>query len=394
MSEYAKLEEAIQDAIEWYQKLPEDERPTIKGLAVKHNVPYRRLLARMNGSPSKSSRTATNRALGPAEEHALCLYVIRMEKLFMPVTREQIQTTAQQMLNRAAAANDEVAHQLGEHWVKRLLDRRTDLFVRKSQNLAFERKNSHDELSIRGWFSALRELKEKYGIVESDMHNMDETGFQIGMSGSRWIVTREPKRRVYIPASEDRTLVTVIETISADGTVIPPMLILPGKQILRGWIAESLEDETLFTTSESGFSNDELGLAYIKHFDRQTKKQTKGEWRLLLLDGHGSHRTQEVISYAESQKILMFSFPPHATHFMQPLDVVCFQPLKHYHRKAVVDATQTGCGNFGKIDFLNALHGIRSKAFKSTTIRSAFRKTGLVPFNPEVLLPIDIPFAY
>lgn len=157
------------------------------------------------------------------------------------------------------------------------------------------------------------------------------------------------------------------------------MLIMPGKQILRGWIAESLEDETLLTTSESGFSNDELGLAYIKHFDRQTKEQTKGEWRLLLLDEHGSHRTQEVINYAESQKIILFSFPPHATHFMQPLDVVCFQPLKHYHRQAVVDATQTGCSNFGKAEFLDSLHEIRHRAFKKTTIQSAFRQTELVP---------------
>lgn len=106
-----------------------------------------------------------------------------------------------------------------------------------------------------------------------------------------------------------------METIWTDGAVIPPMLILTGKQILQGWIAESLANKVFFATSESGFPNHELGLAYIKHFDKQTEKQTQGEWRLLLLDGHGAHHNQEIIVFANSKKIAMVSSSPHATHF-------------------------------------------------------------------------------
>ncbi len=31
----------------------------------------------------------------------------------------------------------------------------------------------------------------------------------------------------------------------------------------------------------------------------------------------------------------MLQHPPHATHLMQPLDVVVFEPHKHYHSEAV-----------------------------------------------------------
>lgn len=382
-SEYRTIEAEIVVAVEWYWDQPEDDRPNIKALSEHFKVPYRRLLNRINGSPSKSSRAAAGRALGDAEELALRMYIIRMDELCMPVTREQILSTAQSILRTTRESHVNI-HVLGEHWVPRFLARQPDLHIRKTQTLAFDRKNAHCEHNITIWFSKLEDVKKKYGIADEDFYNMDETGFQVGMDGSRWIVTREPTRKVYVATSNDRTLVSSIETICANGDILPPMLILPGKQIMRGWIADSLEDETLLATSESGFSNDQLGLAYIKHFVRQTRASRTGKWILLMIDNHGSHCTREVLSYAEANNVILFSFPPHATHFMQPLDVVCFQPLKHYHRQAVAAATRTGCDHFGKADFLHALHDIRKQAFKSKTIKSAFRKTGLVPFNPQV----------
>lgn len=78
--------------------------------------------------------------------------------------------------------------------------------------------------------------------------------------------------------------------------------------------------------------------------------------------------------------------PAHTSHFLQPLDVVVFQPLKHFHAKAVDDATRRGCSSFDKVEFLHAIDGIRKNTFKRNTILSAFRLTGLVPFNPSIVL--------
>jgi hypothetical protein len=78
--------------------------------------------------------------------------------------------------------------------------------------------------------------------------------------------------------------------------------------------------------------------------------------------------------------------PPHSTHLLQPLDVVVFQPLKHYHTEAVEGATRTGCSDFNKLEFLSAIASIRRQAFKRTTILSSFRRTGLIPYNPEIVL--------
>jgi hypothetical protein len=42
--------------------------------------------------------------------------------------------------------------------------------------------------------------------------------------------------------------------------------------------------------------------------------------------------------------------------------------------------------DFKKVEFLHALPNIRDKAFTESTIKSAFRKSGLVPYNPNVVL--------
>ena len=77
--------------------------------------------------------------------------------------------------------------------------------------------------------------------------------------------------------------------------------------------------------------------------------------------------------------------PPHSTHFLQPLDVVIFQQWKHWHSEAVDHATRHGIGEFSKLNFLGSVEEIRQQTLKPSTIRSAFKQCGYVPFNPQVV---------
>ena len=49
-------------------------------------------------------------------------------------------------------------------------------------------------------------------------------------------------------------------------------------------------------------------------------------------------------------------------------------------------ATRTGCTDFNKIEFLDAIASIRAHTFKPSTIISSWRKSGLIPFYPEIAL--------
>lgn len=63
-----------------------------------------------------------------------------------------------------------------------------------------------------------------------------------------------------------------------------------------------------------------------------------------------------------------------------------FQPYKHYHAKAVEAATGMGCGEFDKAEFLDQIDSIRQSTFKSSTIHSTFHATGLILFNPSMVI--------
>ena len=164
------------------------------------------------------------------------------------------------------------------------------------------------------------------------------------------------------------------------------MIIVPGAIHQERWFTTTdIDDDTLLAVSDTGYSNDMLSLEWLKHFERFSAQRQHSLYRLLLLDGYGSHCTKEFLGFCDNHGIIPFCVPPHTTHILQPLDVV-FQPYKHFHAEEIDAATRTGCSDFNKLELLAALTSIREQTFKKTTVLSAFRQTVLIPFNPEIVL--------
>ena len=73
----------------------------------------------------------------------------------------------------------------------------------------------------------------------------------------------------------------------------------------------------------------EIALEWMKNdFDPVTKEKAAGRTRVLLMDGHGSHYTLKLLEYAQANNIVILGYPPHCTHVLQGLDVVCFAKMK------------------------------------------------------------------
>jgi hypothetical protein len=61
-----------------------------------------------------------------------------------------------------------------------------------------------------------------------------------------------------------------------------------------------------FTSSPSGWTSDELGYAWLTTlFDPETKEKARRRWRLLILDGHGSHVSMAFTIFYNANKILL-----------------------------------------------------------------------------------------
>src|SRR3954447_26177835 len=88
--------------------------------------------------------------------------------------------------------------------------------------------------------------------------------------------------------------------------------------------------------SPNGWTDGELGLQWIiKDFDAQTREKAKGRTRVLLMDGHSSHYTFELLQFARANNITILGYPPHCTHALQGLDIVCFARMKDEFRHEI-----------------------------------------------------------
>jgi hypothetical protein len=78
--------------------------------------------------------------------------------------------------------------------------------------------------------------------------------------------------------------------------------------------------------------------------------------------------------------------PPHSSHILQPLDVVCFSPLKRKYSQRVRDLARRRVFHINKEGFLPAFKDAFFDVFTEENCRKAFEAAGLVPINAQVVL--------
>ena len=222
--------------------------------------------------------------------------------------------------------------------------------------------------------------------MDEDIYNFDETGCQIGITAGGIVIVSTNIERVYVNDPDNKELITVVECISAGGYHVLAMVIFKGTYHLRKYFENDMDDDILFARSDTGFTNDKLTLVWLKHFNKFTKNQTKGRYRILIFDGYGSHVTQDFIHYCWENYIRPFQLPAHTTHLTQPLDVGAFQSYKHNFKQCIWREVFYSATTISKTDFFSFFQTFSNKTFTAKLCKSAFKKTGLIPYNPAIVL--------
>ena len=332
------------------------------------------------------SRGGHNKLLTSGQESALCEWLERIIQLGFPPRLDLIRSRANLLLVDPSQSSSPT---VGTNWPFNFLKRHKDFRLRNSIQFDAARAACTTRKKIEGWYRRFKNIQEEYGVVDNDIYNVNETGFLSGSSQRCQVVTLATQptksRRVVQPGQQ--VWITSIECINASGNFLPPLLILPGQLHQTVWYRTNMPLDWHVGVSATGWTNNNLALEWVrKVFEPYSQLQRVGEYRMLVIDGHGSHITTEFILFCWDHKILPVCLSPHTSHILQPLDVSCFGPLKHYHSQAVMDSAQTGTINYDKVEFLENFPAIRRRAFNSNNILSAFRSTGLVPFNPDIVL--------
>ncbi|KAK8093426.1 transposase [Apiospora hydei] len=113
---------------------------------------------------------------------------------------------------------------------------------------------------------------------------MDEAGVLEGIESNGLVFESAENRSIRKKQPGLKAWTSFIECVFAQGHALPPLVIFKGK---TGW---------QFTVTENGWITDETAVEWLeKLFIPNTAPEDPSEYRLLVIDGHGSYKTTDFI---------------------------------------------------------------------------------------------------
>jgi hypothetical protein len=360
---------------------------SIRAAAKIYNVPATTIRHRRAGKPARRDTTPNSRRLDDSEEKAIVEYIIELCERAFPPRLRGVEDMANQLLRERDAPP------VGKLWAYNFIKRQPRLRTRFARRYDYQRAKCEDPKVIAEWFALVRNTKAKYGIVDDDIYNFDETGFMMGIIFAGMVVTTsDGLSKAKLAQPGNREWATVIQGVNALGWAIPPFIILAAQYHLANWYTEcNLPADWRIATTDNGWTTNAVGLDWIKHFDFHTAPRTKGRYRLLILDGHESHHSTEFERYCQQNNIITLCMPPHSSHLLQPLDVGCFGPLKQAYGRQIEHLMRMHITHISKLEFLCAFRETFFASMTEKNIRGGFAGADLMPYDPErVLSKLDV----
>ncbi len=143
---------------------------------------------------------------------------------------------------------------------------------------------------------------------------------------------------------------TAIECVSLNGFVLPSFLVVQGKYHLASWYTDGgLPGSWVIRTSTNGWTDNETGLEWIKHFHQYTDNRKKGIWRMVILDSHKSHVSDVFEQYCQEHCIITLCLFTYSSYLTQPLDVGCYHVLKRIYNYEIAVFVKTSIIHITKL---------------------------------------------
>ena len=151
-------------------------------------------------------------------------------------------------------------------------------------------------------------------VLLENVYNIDEIGVMLSKLGSVKVLVGKDDRCDYRDAGMKRTMVTAVESVSADGRALLPLIIWPASTHRSNWTTYPTPGWH-YGFSESGYNDSKISLEWLmRAFDPQTRDLADGKPRVLICDGFGTHETLEILEFCLSNNIMLCRLPSHTSH--------------------------------------------------------------------------------
>ena len=107
--------------------------------------------------------------------------------------------------------------------------------------------------------------------------------------------------------------------------------------------------------------------------------------QVLIVDGHDSHNSVELLSVAIDNNIEIVEMPAHCSHWLQPLDHTVFGPMKTCYNTCCSDLMNIYSVTINKSNFCGLFKKAWDQALTAANIISGFEACGIFPYNPSAI---------
>ena len=156
---------------------------SINRAAIIYNVPQRTLSDRRAGKRSRRDCEPNSKRLNKLEEEAIIRRILEESARGFAPTKAEVRAMANKLLEERGS------NPIGKNWVDNFVKRTAELRTRWSRPYDHQRAACEDPVAIQRWFDLVQAMKQKWGIVDDDIYNFDETGFIIGKISLQLVVT-------------------------------------------------------------------------------------------------------------------------------------------------------------------------------------------------------------
>jgi hypothetical protein len=356
-------------------------------------LPRNTITRRVNGGLTRSQARQKQQILSSAQENVLLKWIKELTISGYSPGHRLLKEIAEELRQKRTYDLDDVSpsslepipnYQLGQNWVPRFIQRHPHLRVVIGRRIESVRMDRATKEVLGEWFDAYKKLVLEEKIAQENTYNMDESGFSIGTMESTRIIIDSTLRTKHQAHPGRQEWISMVECICGDGTILPPLGIFKGKNVLQNWIPDQVRNSWFFSANKKGWTSNLHGLEWLKRvFEPLTRTKANGQYRLLVCDGHDSHISGSFIAHCLQNRILLMILPPHTSHLLQPLDVAIFGPLKKRLTAALSHLNQAQLVRIQKVEWMDAYIQARLDVCNYQNIISAWRGAGLFPFNPQ-----------
>ncbi|SRR6266566_1801071 len=112
---------------------------------------------------------------------------------------------------------------------------------------------------------------------------------------------------------------------------------------------------------------------------------------MIVLNGYESHLSVQFKKFYKKKNIIILCLLIYSSHFIQPLDIDCFNILKWLYGKELKDFIKIYINYITKTEFLFIFKAAHFKIMTTANIQVGFRDVGLMPYDLQtVISKLDI----